>query len=356
VQPSPALAADLASRRQAWLEERQHFLAESGGPACTVDGRTVEIAANAGSAADARAAAARGAEGIGLLRTEFLFLGRDQAPSEEEQLAALLEIGQAMAGRPVIVRTLDVGGDKPLPYLPIPPEPNPFLGLRATRLAAQYPHIFHSQLRAILRAGAAFPVRVMFPMIASLEEVAQARALLEQAHAALLAEGLAHAWPVETGIMVEVPSAALLAGQIAPQVDFFSIGTNDLTQYTLAAERGNPALAALSDGLHPAVLSLVAKVVEAASRAGRWVGVCGELAGDALAAPVLVGLGVGELSLSPEGIPRVKSLVRRLSYAGCQALARQALAAGSAAAARSLAQEFIDRLPGPGGKSGETSF
>lgn len=338
VDPPAELQAQLTARRQAWLDERRRLLEASQGPARTTDGRRVEVAANAGSLADARAAVLNGAEAIGLLRTEFLFLDRETPPTEAEQLAALREIGEAMQGRPVIVRTLDVGGDKPLPFLPIPQEANPFLGTRAIRLSVRHPQIFLDQLRAILRAGASFPLRIMFPMVAAVEELEQARGWLEQAHTALQAEGTPHLWPVETGIMIEVPSAALLAERFAPAVDFFSIGTNDLTQYTLAAERGNPALNALADALHPAVLRLIHNVVEGAHRHGKWVGVCGELAGDPQAAPILLGLGVDELSLNPDGIPRLKHTIRSLSYAHAQELAQQALQRSSAAEVRKLVQ------------------
>ncbi len=336
VDPPAELQAQLTARRQAWLAERRRLLDASQGPARTTDGRAVEVAANAGSLADAQAAVLNGAEAIGLLRTEFLFLDRETPPTEAEQLTALREIGEAMQGRPVIVRTLDVGGDKPLPFFPIPQEANPFLGTRAIRLSVRHPQVFLEQLRAILRAGVSFPLRIMFPMVAAVEELEQARGWLEQAHTVLQAEGTPHLWPVETGIMIEVPSAAILAEQFAPSVDFFSIGTNDLTQYTLAAERGNPALNALADALHPAVLRLIHTVVESAHRHGKWVGVCGELAGDPQAAPILIGLGVDELSLNPDGIPRIKHTIRSLSYAQVQELAQRALQLSSAAEVRKL--------------------
>jgi phosphocarrier protein FPr len=247
-----------------------------------------------------------------------------------------------MGDRPVTVRTLDVGGDKEVPYIKLPPEANPFLGVRAIRMSLRNTDLFMAQLRAILRAAADFQFRIMFPMIANVDEVRQARAWLEKAHQQLVDENLSHAWPIETGIMVEIPSAALLSPILAREVDFFSIGTNDLTQYTLAAERGNPLLSNMADALHPAVLQLIGKVVEAAHAEGKWVGVCGELAGDPLAAPVLVGLGVDELSLNPGGIPLTKSIIRAVDTAEVRALAKQILQAESVTEIRKMLQSFLD--------------
>jgi phosphocarrier protein FPr len=279
-----------------------------------------------------------------LLRTEFLFLTRDTAPGEEDQVEALRQIGEVMGDRPVIVRTLDAGGDKDLPYLRLPPEANPFLGVRAIRLMLRQPGLFLTQLRAILRAGAGHRFRIMFPMVANLEEIHQARALLERAHQQLESENQLHAWPVETGIMVEIPSAALLSPILAPAVDFFSIGTNDLTQYTLAAERGNPQLSHLADPLHPAVLRLIQQVVEAAHRHGKWVGVCGEAAGDPAAVPILVGLGVDELSMTPASIPRVKALLGKLDPDALGPFVARVLDSPGAAEVRVAAQDFTRRL------------
>jgi phosphoenolpyruvate-protein phosphotransferase len=282
-----------------------------------------------------------GAEGVGLLRTEFLFLTRETAPTEEEQTLLLREIFETMGEqRPVTVRTLDVGGDKELPYIQLPEEPNPFLGVRALRLSLSRPDLFLTQLRAILRAADGFPCRIMFPMVADVEEVRKARVWVEKAHAELNAEGKPHAWPIEMGIMVEIPSAALLASVLVREVDFFSIGTNDLTQYTLAAERGNPALYHLADGLHPAVLRLIKEVAEASHQAGKWTGICGELGGDPEATSILVGLGVDELSLNSAGIPQVKSIIRELTMESARALAEQALRCQTSTEVRQLAREF----------------
>jgi len=338
VSPDANKLAELGGKRREWLASQAKLRKSSQSQAVTRDGRRIEVVANAASLAEAELALKNGAEGIGLLRTEFLFLTRHEPPSEQEQYEKLAEILRRMGKLPVIVRTLDAGGDKELPYLNMPPEANPFLGVRAIRLCLQQPELFHTQLRAILRAGAEGRLRIIFPMIAGVDEVIQARRFVDEAHTTLEREGVPHAWPVEVGIMVEIPSAALLSPLLAEHVDFFSIGTNDLTQYTLAAERGNPALSRLSDALHPAVLSLIGRVAEAAHARGKWVGVCGELAGDPLAAPILVGLGVDELSLAPAGIPKVKDVVRGLSYAEAQKLAQRALALADAMQVRKMSE------------------
>jgi multiphosphoryl transfer protein len=269
------------------------------------DGRRVEVFANIGSAADAAEAVAQGAEGVGLLRTEFLYLARAEPPDEDEQAHLLTEIAEALQGRPMIVRTLDAGADKPLPFLATEPEANPFLGRRGLRLSLAHPDLFSTQLRAILRVAAKHPVSVMFPMVTTVGEVRAARALLDEAHAQAAATA-----PIEVGVMIEVPAAALQADLLAPHVDFFSIGTNDLAQYTMAAERGNPALAPLLEAALEPVLALIGSVVTAAARHGRWVGVCGELAGDPEAALRLVAGGVQEVSMAPGRIPLVKEHLR----------------------------------------------
>jgi phosphocarrier protein FPr len=343
IDPPADIQRELSARWEAWIESRKELLSASHTPAVTRDGQRVEVFANAGNLQDAQAAMKNGAEGIGLLRTEFLFLTRQTPPSETEQLTVLRQIGAAMGDHPVTVRTLDVGGDKAVPYIKLPIEANPFLGVRAIRMSLRNPELFLVQLRAILRAAADHPFRIMFPMIANVDEVRQARAYLEQAHNQLVDEKLPHAWPIETGIMVEIPSAALVSPILAHEVDFFSIGTNDLTQYTLAAERGNPLLAELADAFHPAVLRLIGEVAEAAHAAGKWIGVCGELGGDPLAAPVLIGLGVDELSLNPGGIPKTKSIVRTVDTAEARKLAAEVLKTESAAEARKLAQSFLQK-------------
>lgn len=339
--PSPDVQAEIQSRRAEWLAGREKLLQSSQQLAETKDGRRVEVFANIGGANDARVALQNGAEGVGLLRTEFLFLTRETAPTEEEQTLLLRDIFETMGEqRPVTVRTLDVGGDKELPYIQLPEEPNPFLGVRALRLSLSRPDLFLAQIRAILRAAEGFPCRIMFPMVADVEEIHKARVWVEKAHEELQVENKPHAWPAELGIMVEIPSAALLASVLANEVDFFSIGTNDLTQYTLAAERGNPALYHLADGLHPAVLRLIKEVVDASHQAGKWTGICGELGGDPEATPILVGLGVDELSLNSAGIPRIKAIIRDLTMNSAHALAEEALRCQTSAEVRELAREF----------------
>lgn len=335
VSPSVEERAGAEARRQIWLAERMAAGLAAAEPAVTRDGHRVEVAANVGSLEDARAAVRLGAEGVGLLRTEFLYLDRATAPDEEEQLAAYRPLLEALEGRPVVVRTLDAGGDKPLPYLPLEPQPNPFLGVRAIRLARRHPELLRVQLRAILRTG--YPaVRVMFPMVATVEEIRWLRELFEGVRRELEAVGAELPRDLQAGMMVEIPSAAVLADRFASWVDFFSIGTNDLAQYALAADRTNPAVAELADAFHPAVLRLIRMVVEAGHAAGRWVGVCGELAGEPLAAPLLVGLGVDELSMAPVAIPAVKAAIRRLTLAEARTLAEQALQLDSASAVRDL--------------------
>jgi phosphocarrier protein FPr len=335
VAPAEELVRDYERRRAEREEASRRALAAAGQPAQTRDGRRIEVVANVGSAADVDAAVANGAEGVGLLRTEFLFLERDSLPSEEEQLAAYEDMAERLQGRPLILRTLDVGADKPLPYLPTRPEANPFLGVRGIRLGLDQPELLETQLRAALRAAAAHPVHVMFPMVATLAEYREAVSALSRARDQLERAGQA-AGQLEVGIMVEVPAAALAAEVFAPEVDFFSIGTNDLTQYTLAAERGNERVAGLADALHPSVLRLVQNVTEAARAHGKWVGVCGELASEPLAVPALVGLGVTELSVNPPAIPAIKEAVRQVDSGAATALAHEALRVGSADAVRSL--------------------
>jgi phosphoenolpyruvate-protein phosphotransferase len=299
-------------------------------PALTVDGQRLEVVANIGLAAEAEQAVNAGAEGIGLLRTEFLFLERDEAPSEEEQFQAYLTMVKALGGLPLIIRTLDIGGDKEVSYLNLPREDNAFLGVRGIRLCLSRPELFLPQLRAIFRASQHGPVKIMFPMIATLEDLTAAQDMAEQVRQEV------GAGPLEMGMMVEVPSAVILADQFAREVDFFSIGTNDLTQYTLAMDRLNPQLARRTDGLHPAVLRMVDRTVQAARAEGKWVGVCGGIAGDPMGAILLAGLGVSELSMSIPSIAAVKARLRGISLAEAQSLAKQALACRNAVEVRSL--------------------
>ena len=294
------------------------------GPVHTLDGRRVHLAANVGSLADARVALRNGAEGIGLFRTEFLFLDRTTPPSEDEQCAAYRAIAEVMAGRPVVIRTLDAGGDKPLPYLSLQPEANPFLGQRGIRLCLAQPALFASQLRAIARVAEEFPVKVMFPMVATLAEWREARAQLDKLVADMRVAGLRTPDRLEAGIMVEVPATALRIADFAAEVDFFSIGTNDLGQYLYAADRGNAKVAALGDGHQPAMLGLIGDVVRAAHLAGKPVTVCGEMASDPSLVPILIGLGVDELSVSPVSIPSVERAIRQTNFAEAAGLAQAA--------------------------------
>ncbi|MGC5832697.1 phosphoenolpyruvate--protein phosphotransferase [Ralstonia pseudosolanacearum] len=320
---------------EAWLREdaarAQREQAERGLPARTRDGHAVEIAANVNLPAQAIEAVTLGAEGVGLMRTEFLFLERDHAPDEDAQHEVYAAMLGALGGRPLIVRTLDIGGDKQVPHLNLPKEENPFLGVRGTRLLLRRPDLMEPQLRALYRAACGGgPLSIMFPMITSLGEVIALRAACERIRAELDAPA------VPLGIMVEVPAAALLADQLAEHVDFFSIGTNDLTQYTLAIDRQHPDLAAEADSLHPAVLRLIQLTVQGAARHGRWVGVCGGLAGDPFGALLLTGLGVHELSMSPRDIPAVKARLRDAHVRQLTELAGQALACASAEDVRAL--------------------
>jgi phosphocarrier protein FPr len=307
----------------------------AGEPAVTRDGRHVEVAANAGAPGDVERAVAEGADGVGLFRTEFLFLGRGAAPGEDEQRLAYAEAAAALGGRRLVLRTLDAGADKPLPYLGQPPEENPFLGVRGLRLALARPELLRTQLRAMLGAAAQAPLSVMFPMVSDAGELREALRLLDEARDSLAEEGRG-AGEVEVGAMVEVPAAALAAAALAAQVDFLSIGTNDLVQYTMAAERGNAGVARLSDPLHPAVLRLIAAVTEAASRHACRVAVCGEAGSDPAAIPLLVGLGVVELSVAPRRVPLVKAAVREVETEAARKLARRALELEDAAAVRAL--------------------
>ncbi len=328
---SPEEVADLRTRLQTEATRKKINLENAGKPAITKDNHAVEVVANIGGLADAKKVAGLGGEGAGLLRTEFLFLDRVTAPTEDEQVEVYSEIARALGpDRPLVIRTLDVGGDKPLPYLPIPKEENPFLGERGLRVGLSRPEMLRAQMRAILRAANAGRVLIMFPMVATLTEWRTARTMLEEERTRLGAA------PIPVGIMIEIPAAAIMAEQFAREAEFFSIGTNDLTQYTLAMDRGHPKLAPQVDGLNPGVLHLIAKTVEGANKHGRWTGVCGGIAGDPQAVPILIGLGVKELSVSLPAIPAIKAQIRELSLAECRALAATALTLDTAAEVRKL--------------------
>jgi phosphocarrier protein FPr len=333
VSPDNSAISVARAAQDAWNERRFVAAKNANQPAITRDGRKIEVAANVGSMADAREATANGADGIGLLRTEFVFINSSTEPTEQTQFEIYRDIVEVMQGSTVIVRTLDIGGDKPVPYIKVAPEANPFLGERGVRLCLNRPQLFEQQLRAILRAANHGPIRIMLPMVADIREWRNARAMIESIRAEQ------NAPCVELGIMIEVPSAALMADAFAKEVDFFSIGTNDLTQYTLAMDRQHPILAKQADGLHPAVLRLIAKTVEAAHAAGKWVGVCGELGADAQAVPILIGLGVDELSVNPRAVPLVKAAVRGFDSKSLMSLAQKALACETSDEVRALTKE-----------------
>jgi len=326
--------ADIESARQAQrvLENlRNEEFRTRYEPAITLDGHRLEVVANISHTAEAGRAVNAGGEGVGLLRSEFLFLDREDAPSEAEQFTAYLDMVTALNGLPLIVRTLDIGGDKNAPYLNLPPEDNSFLGVRGIRLCLARPKLFKPQLRAIFRASQHGPVKIMFPMISTYEDLTAAREMAEQVRAEIGAPA------VEIGIMIEVPSAVMMAEELAREVDFFSIGTNDLTQYTLAMDRLHPVLAKQADGLHPAVLRMIDKTVQAAKATGKWVGVCGGIAGDPRGAVILAGLGVTEFSVSIPSIAAIKAKLRQISLSDAQAVAQKALACRTAAEVRNLA-------------------
>ena len=297
----------------------------------TANGRRVEVAANVGEASSARDAMEHGAEGIGLLRTEFLYLEDTQPPGEEKQFRIYREIFEVMSGRPVIVRTLDIGGDKPPSYLPFPEEINPFLGWRAIRISLDEPELFKTQIRAILRAAVGHHARIMFPMVSDLDELRRARYLVEAVKRDLESASVEFAADVPVGIMVETPAAAVLVDVLADASDFFSLGTNDLTQYTLAVDRGNAKVSSLFQPLHPAVLRLINQTIDAGHAKGKWVGMCGELAGMTKAIPILLGFGLDEFSMNPRAIPEAKHLVGKLSDDKAREIARQAMSFGTAA-------------------------
>lgn len=314
-------------------------------PCETKDGkRRVEITANIGTPKDCEGALNNGAEGIGLYRTEFLYMDRAALPTEDEQFEAYKAVAVAMAPRPIIIRTLDIGGDKKLPYLEMPQELNPFLGWRAIRLCLDRQDILKTQLKAILRASHYGNLRIMYPMISNPEEVKKANAVLQEARAELAQAGIPYDQKLQVGIMVEIPSAAVIADILAKEVDFFSIGTNDLIQYTIAVDRMNEHISHLYEPLHPAVLRLIKNVIDASHRAGKWTGMCGEMAGDVAAAPILLGMGLDEFSMSAVSIPRVKKVIRSLTYAEAKSVAEKALSMEKPEEIREFISTFISKV------------
>ena len=343
--PSPAREADYGriARSRAIIQKRLASLKDA--PAVTLDGHAVVLSANIEMPADVEAVLARGARGIGLFRSEYLFLANSSEPGEERQYKAYAEVARRILPESVIIRTLDLGGDKLPASVKLPEEPNPFLGWRAIRLCLARPEMFKTQLRAILRASAHNPnLRIMYPMVSSAGEVDQANALLEECKAELAAAGVAFNPAVETGVMIEIPSAALTADLIAPKAKFFSIGTNDLVQYTLAVDRGNERVAHLYEPTHPAVLELIRRTVEAGRRQGIWTGVCGEMAGQPLLTPLLLGLGVDELSVTPGAVPLVKEVIRRLRHSEARELAEAARSLSTGAEVLELCRALVRRI------------
>ena len=341
VNPTQAEIDELKTLEVKLAEEKAELAKLKDLPAVTLDGHKVDVVANIGTIRDCEGAHRNGAEGVGLYRTEFLFMDRDQLPSEEEQFIAYKEVVEAMEGRLVVLRTMDIGGDKELPYLNLPKEMNPFLGWRAVRIALDRREILHAQLRAVLRASAFGKLAVMFPMIISVEEIRELKSVLETLKAELRAEGKAFDENIQVGVMVETPSAAVNAKFLAKEVDFFSIGTNDLTQYTLAVDRGNELISHLYNPMSPSVLGLIKQVIDASHAEGKWTGMCGELAGDERATLLLLGMGLDEFSMSAISVPRIKKLIRHVNYQEVKALADEALQKPTSAEIEQLIQAFL---------------
>jgi len=325
IDPDEETLKEYQKRQQGQLEKSRQALATAFNPAVTQDFHQVEVVANIGNLDDAKNAIANGAEGVGLFRTEFSYIDRQVIPTEEELVQTYAAIFQTFGVHPVVVRTLDIGGDKEMPHLRLPQESNPFLGCRGIRLCLSREDLFKPQLRAILRAGVGVNLCIMFPMIATVDEVKRGRAVLEECLAELVSENKTHHPKPQVGIMVEVPAAAVCADQLAKVVDFFSIGTNDLTQYTMAVDRGNASVSYLVSALQPAVLRLIKQVIERGHEAGIWVGMCGEMAGEPLAIPLLLGFGLDEFSMNPPAIPRAKEIIRSWDTQQARLLAEQAI-------------------------------
>lgn len=345
INPDETILKEYEKLKQDYLEYRKNLRELKDLPAETRDKlRTVELAANIGTPRDVKGALENGAEGVGLYRTEFLYMDRDELPTEEEQYKAYREVIEKMAPRPIIIRTLDIGGDKKLPYLDMPEELNPFLGWRAIRMCLDRPEILKTQLRAILRASVYGKAKIMYPMVSGLEEIRRANAVLKEAKEELKAEGTPFDENIEVGIMVEIPSAAVIADILAKEVDFFSIGTNDLIQYTLAVDRMNEHISHLYEPLHPAVLRLIKNVIDASHRAGKWTGMCGEMAGDTWATAILLGMGLDEFSMSASSIPQVKNIIRTLTYEKAKQIAQEALSMDNPEDIRNMVKREMEAI------------
>ena len=340
INPSDEELEALKTIKEEYLHEKEELAKLKDLPAITLDGHQVEVCANIGTVRDVAGAERNGAEGVGLYRTEFLFMDRDSLPTEEEQFQAYKAVAEAVGSPAVIIRTMDIGGDKDLPYMNLPKEENPFLGWRAIRICLDRKEILHPQLRAILRASAFGKLRIMFPMIISVEEIRALKAELEILKSQLREENKPFDESIEVGVMVETPAAAVMARHMAKEVDFFSIGTNDLTQYTLAVDRGNELISHLYNPMSPAVLNLIKQVIDASHAEGKWTGMCGELAGDERATMLLLGMGLDEFSMSAISIPRIKKIIRNANFDDAKALAEQALAQPTAKELMDLVETF----------------
>ncbi|MEH7128870.1 phosphoenolpyruvate--protein phosphotransferase [Neobacillus drentensis] len=325
INPTPELVEQYRKVHEGYEAQKAEWAKLVNEPTVSSDNHHVELVANIGTPKDLKGVIENGGEGVGLYRTEFLYMGRDQLPTEDEQFESYKAVLEGLTGKPVVVRTLDIGGDKELPYLDLPKEMNPFLGFRAIRLCLEEQDIFRTQLRALLRASIYGNLKIMFPMIATLDEFRAAKALLEEEKQKLLAEGQKVSDEIELGIMVEIPSTAILADQFAKEVDFFSIGTNDLIQYTMAADRMNQRVSYLYQPYSPSILRLVKMVIDASHAEGKWTGMCGEMAGDETAIPLLLGLGLDEFSMSATSILKARSQIRNLKKSDMEKLAQEVL-------------------------------
>ncbi|CAE6890791.1 phosphoenolpyruvate-protein phosphotransferase PtsI [Vibrio sp. B1FLJ16] len=341
VNPSEEELEEAKAVKAAFLAEKEELAKLKDLHAETTDGHRVEVCGNIGTVKDCDGIIRNGGEGVGLYRTEFLFMDRTALPTEDEQYQAYKEVAEAMNGQAVIIRTMDIGGDKDLPYMDLPQEMNPFLGWRAVRISLDRREILRDQLRGILRASAHGKLRIMFPMIISVEEIRELKAAIEEYKAELRAEGHAFDEEIEIGVMVETPAAAAIAHHLAKEVSFFSIGTNDLTQYTLAVDRGNEMISHLYNPLSPAVLTVIKQVIDASHAEGKWTGMCGELAGDERATLLLLGMGLDEFSMSGISIPKVKKVIRNSSFAEVKAMAEEALSLPTAAEIEAVVEKFI---------------
>ena len=343
--PSEEVVAEYRAKAEAFAAQQAEWEKLKDSKTYTKDGHQVELAANIGTPKDLEGVVNNGAEGVGLYRTEFLYMDSHEMPTEEDQFEAYKAVLEGMNGKPVVVRTMDIGGDKELPYLPLPHEMNPFLGYRAIRISLNEPEMFRTQLRALLRASVYGKLRIMFPMIATLNDFRGAKALLEEEKAKLIAEGVAVSDDIQVGIMIEIPAAAVLAHQFAKEVDFFSIGTNDLIQYTMAADRMNERVSYLYQPYNPSILTLIKHVIDSAHKEGKWAGMCGEMAGDQTAVPLLVGLGLDEFSMSASSVLKTRSLISKLTLEDMKALADKAInECATVQEVEALVEEAVSKL------------